>query len=105
LYLLSDEDPMPKAPAKKNKKRWCGGHEGREHVPVTTKAKYSGGWQCGYRKQSWRFRGTVVGDGVVYSCWHEVTCEKCHKTLTYKSASCPDRVGAWDKYMKEKENT
>jgi len=103
LYFLSDEDPMPKGRAKKDRKRWCGGHEGREHIPVITKATWAGGFQCGYRKWSWNRSGAPL-TGTSYSCWHEVTCQKCHKTLKYRSDSCPDRVGAWDKYMKEKEN-
>lgn len=105
LYLLSDEDPMPKGPAKKNKKRWCGGHEGREHVPIITKSKSVGGWQCGFRPEFWAWRSKQMARGIVYTCWHEVTCQKCCKTLRYRSDSCPDRVGAWEKYMKEKENT
>ena len=103
MYFLSDEDPAPKAPAKKNKRRWCGGHEGREHIPIITKSTWAGGFQCRYTDQKWRKKHYTTG--TVYACYHEVTCEKCHKTLRYKSDSCPDRLAAWDKYMKEKENT
>lgn len=99
---MSDEDPMPKGRAKKNRKRWCGGHEGREHIPVVTKSNYAGGFQCGYRKYAWgAYRYKV--SGVEYSCWHEISCQKCHKTLKYRSDSCPDRIAAWDKYVKETE--
>lgn len=102
LYLPSDEDPMPKGPAKKNKRRWCGGHEGREHIPVVTKATWAGGWQCGYKENRWHKNHYAPKE--YYACWHEVTCEKCHKTLKYRSDSCPDRPYALQEYLKKKEN-
>ena len=41
-------DATPTMPAKKDKKRWCGGHVGREHQPVcmpVLKYRFTEGWR------------------------------------------------------------
>ena len=37
-HTKGPDEPAPH-PAKKDKKRWCGGHVGREHTPVCMPAK------------------------------------------------------------------
>jgi hypothetical protein len=50
-------------PAKKNKRRWCGGHVGREHQPE---------WR------EWMVRSRF---GIT---WQRLTCAVCGKVLDYK---------------------
>lgn len=55
-------------PGKKDTKRWCKGHIGREHHPRWTKREYEMN-SGGKRKIIWM--------------WNEKVCQVCHKILDY----------------------
>lgn len=103
----------PKHRSRKDRRRWCGGHVGREHVPVIRLSKLAmwrrdrgyGAtcqWQARYRWLRWgepeeligrRGRhGTTVISGYRWSCTHERGCERCGKILDpfLRDRECPD---------------
>jgi hypothetical protein len=71
--------------SRKDRRRWCGGHKGREHVPVVTLNAW-GNQACGMRDRIWRRPPEWV-------CYHAVTCARCGKVLQYRAPECPDEVG------------
>lgn len=102
--------------ARKDRRRWCGGHVGREHVPVVRLTKWAirrrtrdvdmphGGcrWAPWYR---WlradervpadalpRGHGRhMVIDRYMWRCDHELGCSQCGKILeTTLGRKCPD---------------
>jgi hypothetical protein len=101
--------------ARKDRRRWCGGHVGREHVPVVRMSKWgryhdTAGHEhaghCGWRpRYRWLRTGERVPDGALerrhgiytvidrytWSCWHERGCERCGKVLELTlGRQCPD---------------
>lgn len=95
----------PRHRSRKDRKRWCGGHVGREHVPVIRLSKWGvhrrsrGVATCGWRERHhWEFTLTErywVGTGDWWwSCDHERGCERCGKILQPFGIGreCPDYV-------------
>jgi hypothetical protein len=86
-------DEWKKSPSKKDRKRWCGGHVGREHQPVLQLEKYANslGRTCGMG-QRWTFatRGFVEQ----WICWHQDVCSVCGRIMGYRidAESCPSRT-------------
>lgn len=72
-------EPQPQQRAKKDKKRWCKGHVGREHDPVIVK-------QEGY----WHDK-PCSNDGW-FGCHHTEKCENCGRRLRYflDPKDCPE---------------
>ena len=92
--------------SRKDRKRWCGGHVGREHVPTIRLSKWGRYWAdtnsphagCKWiEKHHWEFTLTSrewVGTGEYrWRCRHEVGCERCGKVLGGQMGvgrRCPD---------------
>lgn len=60
---MRDEDSYKSTPAKKDKRRWCGGHEGRQHKSVCKSFKEIKKW------------GTDK--------YRVLVCETCGKEIAY----------------------
>lgn len=92
MYLPSDEEMMPWR-SHKDRRRWCGGHKGREHTPI---ARVAGYWDSTIR----RFPNAQCGD-MLYRwsrkpwCKHELVCAACNKVLIHSelwdTGHCPER--------------
>jgi len=76
-----DQDPERKPRAKKNRKRWCKGKEGREHIPTI---EFSPMWMSLGRK--------CHRDSHWYGCYHQRVCKTCGKVLEWSIpvSECPD---------------
>jgi hypothetical protein len=71
--LPADAPPRP-VRGKKDRRRWCGGHVGREHKPVC----------MDYREL--KFRGRGLGgpaDSSVFKNWKVLACTLCGKELEF----------------------
>mgnify|MGYP000845342257 CR=1 FL=1 len=86
----TETDDWRPTPGRKNRKRWCGGHVGREHKPVveydhTLKSLT----HCGPRRSS-----LAEDSDRVWHCIHTTVCATCGKVLDLLGANtpCPDRV-------------
>jgi hypothetical protein len=100
---------VPRHRSRKDRARWCGGHEGREHVLVIRMSKMGlmrinlgGPHPCRWVEEcSWE--STLVGERVVrtwtptgryyWRCEHERGCERCGKVLGIGGSvgrECPD---------------
>lgn len=112
--LVVAEPVQRPARARKDRRRWCGGHVGREHVPTVrmgksywTSAAIGRGetlcrWSPRYRwlredervpegARSRRHGMYTVIDRYVWSCSHEIGCTVCGKILErYLGRRCPD---------------
>lgn len=99
--------------SRKDRRRWCGGHAGREHAPVVRLSTLAVSWEkartpkrCGwYPRYRWLRadertpadaierpggRYTVI-DRYVWSCHHERGCDRCGKILEPGlGRQCPD---------------
>lgn len=86
--LPSDE--WRKQSKKKDTRRWCKGHEGREHKPVIEMSKwpYQRGAGCHAHVEGDRFWWPMDKHG--YTCYHQVNCEVCGKRLQDTPERCPD---------------
>lgn len=85
---------VPKHRSRKDRKRWCGGHIGREHVPVIRMSKLGLYWLaqrpdkpvCGWLEQH-HWEVSVLGRAWVgtgewkWRCQHEEGCDRCGKIL------------------------
>jgi hypothetical protein len=99
--------------ARKDKRRWCGGHVGREHVPATRLSKWgtyrqtTGGHVCGWHpRYRWLRDGEPIPEGAIrhsggrwysvitgyrWECSHEIGCERCGKVLEPRiGRRCPE---------------
>lgn len=86
---MPDEE-VKSPPAKKNRKRWCGGHQGREHTPEMVFMP-NGNHVCKW----WTYLVGNHRQGLVehrdWICQHRDVCQKCGKVLGYPSLfRCPD---------------
>jgi hypothetical protein len=112
--LVVPEPPQRPPRARKDRRRWCGGHVGREHEPTVRmgssvyvsyrRARNEAlcGWRPRYRRlrvgeripEDARARGHgmySVIDRYVWSCSHELGCERCGKILEDTiGRRCPD---------------
>lgn len=90
--LALDDRPRPQR-AKKDTKRWCKGHAGREHVPQTERPKWTTR-PCELKGDSswWPSRTSSIPDDD-WRCNHQLVCVNCGKILEYflDAALCPDR--------------
>lgn len=70
---MIDKEEKEKIPSKrKNRKRWCGGHAGREHI--TECRKYADAKNIYYHlNDDWTTS--------VYSGWYVLVCTKCGKEV------------------------
>lgn len=82
---------------RKDTRRWCRGHPGREHQPQTIRGSRYGIWadKCGPR------RGWLRRPAGPWLCWHEIRCQACSKVLVYsfsmKPGQCPDWLARHDR--------
>lgn len=75
--LVPPEREVPRHRARKDRRRWCGGHVGRKHEPTITlshggqRRVAEGRPACG--RLSWR--------PTTWACAHEERCTRCGKIL------------------------
>lgn len=64
--------------AKKDRKRWCGGRKGREHMPEVTLPPNVPGWKKEYCKPApdWAVRW-----GWRIFCDHAIICKSCGRVM------------------------
>lgn len=66
---------------KKNRKKWCGGHAGRAHIPEWIKWT---NYDCS------RLQDDHIPSGL-NCCWHRSVCKVCGKVLSYgELKTCPE---------------
>lgn len=82
-YVEPPEVPRPRA--KKDRRRWCRGREGIEHIPALTCDRQWGNGPC-----SWGL-SYYQGLHLAWRCQHRRRCTVCHKVLDYtiKTEECP----------------
>lgn len=85
-------DEWPRTPARKDKKRWCGGHVGRVHQPVVVKDKNLTSFTDCHIVEA-RRDGIHHRDGTVWSCIHHTVCSVCGRTIewVWGNTPCPDK--------------
>lgn len=88
--------------AKKDTRRWCGGHKGREHEPEVVLDKHVEAFRrfladpqrakCAWTL--WFIRGDLVATQPHFSCAHMRRCSTCGKVLDFRvlPEQCPDYV-------------
>jgi hypothetical protein len=76
--------------ARKDRRRWCGGHPGREHEPVTVARSDGVHDRCEPAPAFWE----RLGHGT-WRCIHRVVCARCGRVLdpAPDQAACPDYPG------------
>ena len=83
------DDAWRPARGKKNTKRWCKGHVGREHAAeLTISTKWSRTYTCGRPGEG---RISFWGSDRDWTCYHEDVCTTCGKVLRWSvpKADCP----------------
>ena len=77
--------------ARKDRKRWCGGHVGREHTPETVVSHWAKAWGGKCRIVKTRLAAPygppTVPNYVI--CYHAVRCSRCGKYLQNVVDECP----------------
>lgn len=95
-YPLDPDDTPKRHPGRKDKRRWCGGHVGREHV-VSIQIPVN---QPGFRgicrpTPEWYRRTRIFRDrdrDEWWWCFHVHACDVCGKHMRSARANeCPDR--------------
>ena len=107
---------LPRHRSRKDRRRWCGGHVGREHEPVVRESKWATWrrdrgvstdhtgcrWAPRYRwlRADERIHADaqlrpggryMVIDRYVWNCDHELGCDRCGKVLeSTLGRKCPD---------------
>lgn len=83
----SADDGWRKKPGRKNRARWCGGHEGREHQPTIVLDKTLAGFT------SCRPLSRTGQKSHVWTCIHVTVCGVCGRTLRGlgEGTECPER--------------
>ena len=79
MPLPSDE--WRTVPGKKNRRKWCKGKLGAEHVLVVTRTRWQRDADChvGYRADLW-------------VCYHETCCSVCGRKIDHGYLTpCPDK--------------
>lgn len=95
-------DSWRKARAKKNRRSWCGGHEGREHEPeirlekgVASRRRFSLRQETARcRWTMWFVSGKPMSGKLHWSCSHEEVCTSCGRILRpwVSPEECPEFV-------------
>ena len=84
-------DTWKKAPAKKDKKHFCGGKPGRFHKPeiVRRNENYALGKACSTAPE---WKRVLFGSN--WYCYHQEICSRCGKILRHyiTEQECPDRA-------------
>ena len=72
--------------ARKDRRRWCKGKPGREHVLVVREPA-SPSWVCGPSRLFIRSEREAG-----WACYHQLVCERCSKVLMWRlpAGDCPD---------------
>lgn len=76
--------------ARKDRQRWCGGHEGRAHEPVIVEHPDGVHTRCEPAPAFWERNGWGT-----WRCIHRLECARCHRVLERQidPDSCPVRAG------------
>lgn len=92
---LGQRPSRRKAMTKKDTRRWCRGHEGREHLTHVI-AQWGEGYTCRPSRSWTRVRGTVDQwqRSERWFCQHVVACAVCGKHLA-TAERCPDMPEGW----------
>lgn len=100
--MIEDVPQVAPHKAKKDTRRWCGGHKGREHEPEIVLDKYVASLRrfrveperakCAWTL--WFVRGDLVNTRPHFSCGHQRRCATCGKVLDFRvlPEQCPDYV-------------
>ena len=89
----AESDEWKPTPGKKDTRKWCKGHPGREHKPTVVMGKWAVGYKsftCKPRTGADRFWWPMDKHG--WMCFHEVVCEVCKKRLADTPDRCPENV-------------
>ncbi len=90
----------PRHRGRKDRKRWCGGHEGREHIPGPPEPNHNYNWRhlfgsdlC-HPRPGWS-KGLYAWKDPDWWCNHYIRCIRCTKILNENlgATECPDYPG------------
>jgi hypothetical protein len=101
-----DPHPSRRPPGRKDKRHWCRGKPGREHVPelAINQSGIYWGRQCGW-KPSWNVTGQDYD--VTWWCRHREVCANCGKILReawdVEITECPLYPGSLAQLMAARE--
>jgi hypothetical protein len=95
---IGDDKPISGSKRRKDTRRWCGGHEGREHDLIIVRDRYVLLWPsllCGWRVYYRRGRPSPRPEDRHWTCHHIQKCQACGKILQrfLKPRDCPDYPG------------
>jgi len=86
----ADDSWRPGARKRKNTKRWCKGHVGREHVSeLTVSTRWTRVYTCGRPAEG---RASYSGSDPDWTCYHEEVCQNCGKVLRWSIPKVDCRV-------------
>lgn len=105
--VIAPEEPT-KRRARKDRRRWCRGKVGVEHVLVIQKSKndrYVNSdceWRCEHHWSAFLYgKRWVSTDEVFWHCRHQRACANCGKILEHYGVGpdCPDRTPKPEKFV------